>query len=251
MVGEEQAGKEGSVNTQIPDGRYTVVYPTGDYRTLRFKTPPAGKSLAGKQIISFKQGKDYVGFAFLFNGQPKFWNKFKAQNIPDRLQKIERAVQRVLADPEQAGLAFAMKENKCYRCGRDLTVPASLHRGMGPECAGKVGGWKKADQQAAYNERAAHPQPSRQVPKQVQPSNGQLEFQYDQFSRDENLLIAEASDLQFPVGQWPTQFQLRYPDGSVHPYYNAGAALNHPEGDVLYVAYTSVTGQPRIQIFND
>jgi len=27
----------------------------------------------------------------------------------------------------------------CGRCGRTLTVPASIERGLGPECAGKVG----------------------------------------------------------------------------------------------------------------
>ena len=30
-------------------------------------------------------------------------------------------------------------EGKCGRCGRTLTVPESLDRGIGPECAGKMG----------------------------------------------------------------------------------------------------------------
>jgi Family of unknown function (DUF6011) len=30
-------------------------------------------------------------------------------------------------------------EGRCGRCGRKLTVPASVARGFGPECAGKVG----------------------------------------------------------------------------------------------------------------
>jgi hypothetical protein len=30
-------------------------------------------------------------------------------------------------------------EGACGRCGRKLTVPASIARGFGPECAGKVG----------------------------------------------------------------------------------------------------------------
>jgi hypothetical protein len=31
-------------------------------------------------------------------------------------------------------------EGKCGRCGRTLTVPESIDRGIGPECAGKIGG---------------------------------------------------------------------------------------------------------------
>jgi len=30
-------------------------------------------------------------------------------------------------------------EGKCGRCGRKLTVPESIARGIGPECAGKIG----------------------------------------------------------------------------------------------------------------
>jgi hypothetical protein len=30
-------------------------------------------------------------------------------------------------------------EGKCGRCGRKLTVPESIDRGIGPECAGKLG----------------------------------------------------------------------------------------------------------------
>lgn len=30
-------------------------------------------------------------------------------------------------------------EGRCGRCGRTLTVPESIERGIGPECAGKIG----------------------------------------------------------------------------------------------------------------
>lgn len=30
-------------------------------------------------------------------------------------------------------------EGRCCRCGRKLTVPESIERGVGPECAGKMG----------------------------------------------------------------------------------------------------------------
>jgi hypothetical protein len=47
-----------------------------------------------------------------------------------------------------------MRENACYRCGRTLTVPASVHRGLGPECARK-GHWTKQDNQQVYADLAA------------------------------------------------------------------------------------------------
>ncbi len=134
---------------QISDGRYTVVYVGGAYRTLRFR---AGRNdFVGKTIASFKQGiDDYVGFGFL---QPdntiRFWRRFEASNPPERLARIRRAVLTISCSPKAASQLFAMLEKKCSRCGRDLTVPASLHAGLGPECA-KVGRWKKADQQVAF-----------------------------------------------------------------------------------------------------
>lgn len=36
-------------------------------------------------------------------------------------------------------------EGTCARCGRKLTVPESIESGLGPECAGRVGGGFKAE----------------------------------------------------------------------------------------------------------
>lgn len=131
----------------ITDGRYTLVYPTGDYRTMEVKTLKKG-NLAGRTILKIKEGHDFNGIGFLVNDAPRFWKKFAAANPEVRLERIRKAVERIAADPEAAGLAYAMKENCCYRCGRELTVPASIHKGMGPECAKK--NWNRDDQKAAY-----------------------------------------------------------------------------------------------------
>lgn len=37
-----------------------------------------------------------------------------------------------------------MKTPKCSKCGRPLTNPASIARGMGPECAGTAGTGRRA-----------------------------------------------------------------------------------------------------------
>lgn len=132
----------------IQDGRYTVVYPDGQYRTVRVKTVTNGP-LAGKAILSLKDGNEYSACGFLTdNDKVQFWKRFRYSNPPERLPRIQKAIDRIAVDPDGAGMAFALKENCCFRCGRELTVPASIHRGLGPECAKKR--VTKKDNQAAY-----------------------------------------------------------------------------------------------------
>lgn len=133
----------------LADSHYAIVYADGQYRILRVRTPK-GERFGGKTIISMKEGTRFQGFGFLMpNNQVKFWRNFSNQNNDTRLARIKRAVEIVAADPQKAQMAFAMKEGKCARCARQLTVPASLHRGLGPECAGK-GRWTQADNQLAF-----------------------------------------------------------------------------------------------------
>ena len=49
----------------LEDGIYSVVYRSGEHRTIHVKTPEVGKPLAGKRILSYRQGDDWVGFGFL------------------------------------------------------------------------------------------------------------------------------------------------------------------------------------------
>lgn len=63
-------------------------------------------------------------------------SKFTADSFPVRL--LERTLSRVWADDHAAYEAHGYKthhEGACGRCGRKLTVPASVESGIGPECA--------------------------------------------------------------------------------------------------------------------
>ena len=40
---------------------------------------------------------------------------------------------------EQAREIYAERSGRCSNCNRPLTVPTSLHRGLGPDCAAKLG----------------------------------------------------------------------------------------------------------------
>lgn len=118
---------------------FTVVLDeTGAYRTLKLTDCPdhMGKP-SGTQIASFLSGADnesnYTGFAFVFGSRFAVWSKFKADS------KLALALKKLLAADRDAqiefGHAYAIESGNCSRCGRKLTVPASIHRGLGPKCA--------------------------------------------------------------------------------------------------------------------
>lgn len=125
----------------VPDGTYTVVFGSDlDYETLQVETKAKGK-LAGKTLVKYLAGPDnttdFEAFGFLVGGYVKVWRRHlpasrKVQRCSDAVGIIART-----GDKQQYGLAYAMRAGRCCRCNRKLTVPASLHRGMGPECAAR------------------------------------------------------------------------------------------------------------------
>lgn len=115
----------------VPDGMYTVEI-GDDYKTFRIETAKFG-GLAGRRIISYLNGPDnvkhYKGFGFVENGIIRLWTRFA-----DRVDLLEYA-KYIFKDPATCGEAFARRSGHCYRCGKVLTVPVSLNRGLGPTCA--------------------------------------------------------------------------------------------------------------------
>lgn len=131
------------VTPVVHNGTYTIVLnEKGDYRTLRIVDAPEqmGKP-QGTQIAQFLSGADntadFTGFAFVSGSRVGIWSKFKADSV------LAKALNILLtADKEQQadyGQAYAIESNNCWRCGRKLTVPASVNRGLGPICAEKLG----------------------------------------------------------------------------------------------------------------
>lgn len=126
--------------THLPkQGTFTVVGPHGGWRTLRFVEGQTGY-FAGKTIVQHLCGSDneasYRSFANFDGPAVRFW---RSQQAGEDIM----AALRFLASPNRdrhaaAGLAYALESGRCYRCDRTLTVPASIHRGLGPDCAKKV-----------------------------------------------------------------------------------------------------------------
>ena len=127
----------------VPIGTYTVVL-DGDDDYVTLQIAPA-KWAGGKIAASYLHGPDnecsYKGFAFVNGDKVNVWKSFTGSDrIVTALQllitgDVDKAHEEFLNRAE----AFALASGRCMRCGRTLTVPASLHRGLGPVCAGIEG----------------------------------------------------------------------------------------------------------------
>lgn len=128
----------------VPDGTYTVVFneeSPHDRITLRFHSPRMG-NWKGKQLVDYLYGpnneSDYRRFANRTNDGYRVWKKYRDEG--SLVQGLKYMVGASGDFHAIAGHLFAMESSCCYRCGRKLTVPASIYRGLGPECAKIVGG---------------------------------------------------------------------------------------------------------------
>lgn len=109
------------------DGVYTLEKDDG-HRTFRLRTQGLDDDfMPGVQIIEHLTGpandRDYSGFGHVKGGRLYVWKRHQ-----DNALLVADATT-FMADP-QAALPVV----QCYRCHRDLTVPASVHQGLGPEC---------------------------------------------------------------------------------------------------------------------
>ena len=124
-----------------PKGYYTVVLEDDSHVTLRVSD---WKSKPGTIIVAFLDGPDntgdYQGFASFdtASGTGGVWKRF--ENGYERQRKaLEILAAMGTEDIAGAREGYAMRSGRCAICGRMLTVPASIHRGIGPECAAKAG----------------------------------------------------------------------------------------------------------------
>lgn len=131
---------------QVPLGTYSVLGLPGaggkNYVTVRIKRPGANSNWHGKVLVEFLSGSDndhdFTAFGELTPGGVRVWGRFKdSPRAGVYAQAVEVVVNGTRDAREAAGLAYAMASGNCYRCGRTLTVPASIHRGLGPDCAAR------------------------------------------------------------------------------------------------------------------
>lgn len=124
----------------IANGYYTITLPDGGaHVTIRISDDFRAGSVA--KIAGYLAGADnehdYINFAFIDGGQVRPWSRFRNGYVR---QANAAAVVAGSADRADLALAFAQASGRCARCGRTLTVPASLHAGYGPDCYAKLNG---------------------------------------------------------------------------------------------------------------
>lgn len=119
-------------------GFYTVVMADGSHVTIRVQPHwEAANSLVYGYLAGSENTSDYINFAHSSpNGATRVWRKFLGQ-LPRQREALAVLLRATTEEQKEAGLAYAMASGRCARCGRTLTVPASIHRGLGPECAKK------------------------------------------------------------------------------------------------------------------
>jgi hypothetical protein len=137
-----EAKPEIQPSATVADATYTVQTSETKWYTVKIETVETGK-FAGKRIASFLSGPDnetdFTGFAFVNeDGTVSTWKRFRTPEI----LPYQDALNTVIGHPVAAAdfrEAYAKVSGRCARCGRKLTVPASLNRGLGPDCAEKMG----------------------------------------------------------------------------------------------------------------
>jgi Family of unknown function (DUF6011) len=96
---------------------------------FKFSPAKAHSANAGAIYVVDAAQDEYLGK--IVGG--KFVRSFKCEAV------TEAKVLEVCADPEQAAVAYGKQFGQCACCGRELSDPESVARGIGPICAGRFG----------------------------------------------------------------------------------------------------------------
>ena len=133
-----EAVVEAAPARETPIGTFTVVFPDG-HVTIRLQKPQ-DKSKAAEGVVYAKylagpgNTADFQYFAAVVGG------KIRAKGFERQVVALKVVLTSTGGELGKMGLAYAMASSNCFYCGRTLTVPASIHSGMGPDCAAKHGG---------------------------------------------------------------------------------------------------------------
>lgn len=140
----------GTEATTIPFGTYTVVLSADDRDYVTMRVERGGTWCNGKTVIKFLSGHDldaiveagdhtfsWKGFAFATEAGVQVWSRYRSDG------RLAKAVQFLFSGGFDAAHsrfldfaeAYALRSGRCLRCRAELTVPASIHRGLGPVCA--------------------------------------------------------------------------------------------------------------------
>lgn len=130
----------------------TVQTPDTGHRTYRVRHKEADGSFPETWFVSLLTGPDneadytYLGKLDPYTGQvvPTGKSKWREKDAPYPVRLLNRILARVWTGDHAAFNRYGFyltHSGKCGRCGRTLTVPASIESGIGPECAKHTRHW--------------------------------------------------------------------------------------------------------------
>ena len=109
---------------------------TGTRFTFKAKQP---KDKSPVQFISVLEGHDYLYAGMIKGGRFTRTAKSKVAADTPSFRALDWSIQNIMAGHVPATLEF-WHEGRCACCGRRLTDPTSIARGIGPECIKKFDG---------------------------------------------------------------------------------------------------------------
>lgn len=147
MTDGRQITNPADILSFITGGRavFTVVSKTsGERRTFRVAAPKDAQPGDALRFINLLTGPsnetDYQYIGLLTRAGEELVTRAKRGELPSQplnivswlVKQVQLAVRGL---PNTLDRAEFWHEGKCCRCGRRLTVPASIESGIGPECA--------------------------------------------------------------------------------------------------------------------
>lgn len=123
---------------EIPQhGTFTVGFKDDSRTTIRIRKPhPQANFVVAEYLFGPDNETSFKRFAREAVGG----FRINPGLSPDgrAMQALRALVSATDAEKEEMGFQYALESGNCWRCGRKLTVPASITRGLGPRCAGLV-----------------------------------------------------------------------------------------------------------------
>lgn len=116
---------------------FTVQNPAGEYYTFKVRQPKADMPFFAGMLTGpdNESSYSYLGIVNPQTAEVKLTAKSKMNDESKPVKVIRWALRQVWAGKELPAGYQVRHEGKCGCCGRTLTTPESLDRGIGPECA--------------------------------------------------------------------------------------------------------------------
>lgn len=135
---------------KIRQGRFTVVLPSGEHVSLSVGVYET------EQVMSVRRQNHWETVGMMSGENIVLWLDspgLTRGNFPS----VRAALEGIEKDPIDAAFTYALESQRCFRCGKELTEPTSILRGIGPDCLEALTGqdnryWSPAEK-AALKER--------------------------------------------------------------------------------------------------